>query len=193
MGKFKLSPGFVSIDYGYALAHQYLGDKDNIGVHGENLTIVVISCNRSALTVRLLDSLRKHIPDFKGDILLFDNASDRVELRELERKLAALPFRYRLFKSNTNYGPAGGRNRAMKEVRTEWIMSLDNDVYFTGNPLEICRRDISALGCKFLNIPLLSGDARTVFANGGSFNVFKEGTDIHIWPGSMYEQISIAA
>jgi len=49
MSKFKLSDGFVPINYGYMLSHQYIGNRDNIGKKGVNLTIVAVSCNRSAL------------------------------------------------------------------------------------------------------------------------------------------------
>ena len=188
MNKFKVSNGFVPIDYGYTLSHRYIGDAENIGNNGENLTIVLLSCNRSVLTIKLIDSLIEHIPDFDGEILIYDNASDKGELINLIKYLTSIPFKHRLIKSIKNHGVAGGRNRAIKEVKTDWVMSLDNDIYFTSNPLEVCRRNIASLGCKFINLPLISEDKKTIFSNGGSFYIVKEDTDIHIWAGTMYEQ-----
>ena len=192
MKKFNICKGFIPIDYGYTLSHQYLGDIENIGSQGENLTIVLLSCNRSVLTIKLINSLIAHIPSFKGEILIYDNASSGDELKRLETYLSAIPFAYRLIKSDNNYGVAGGRNRAFMEVKTEWIMSLDNDIYFTGDPLEICKKHIASLGCKFLNLPLMDEEAQTVFSNGGSFYIYKDNTDIHVWVGSMYEQACCA-
>ena len=163
-----------------------------MGDNGENLTIVLLSCNRSTLTIKLLDSLEKYIPGFKGEIILFDNASHKVESRKLERYLTAIPFRYRLIKSDKNYGVAGGRNRAFAEVKTDWIMSLDNDIYFISNPFEICMRNIASLGCKFLNLPLLADDSQSVFSNGGSLFIQKQDMDIHLWAGSMHEQVNVS-
>ena len=158
---YKLSNGLLPINYGFSFSHQHIGDSENVGDNGENLTIVLLSCNRSVLTIKLLDSLQKHIPGFKGEVILFDNASHQAELRKLEKYSTAIPFRFKLIKSDKNYGVAGGRNRAFAEVNTDWIMSLDNDIYFISNPLEICKRNIACLGCKFLNLPLLDDDSLT--------------------------------
>ena len=187
--KYKISTHLSTLDYGFSMSHQYVGDSENIGNKGANLTIVILSCNRSELTIKLIDSLIKHIPDFMGEVLVYDNASDETELAHLQKYLSAIPFTYRLIRSDTNYGVAGGRMRAAQEVTTEWILLLDNDIYFTSNPLDICRKNIAMLGCKFLNLPLMDQDKRTVFCNGGCFYVFAEDVDMHIWPLSMYEPV----
>jgi len=187
MNKFKLNFGLTAIDYGFSLTHHYFGDDENIGFDGENMTIVILSCNRIALTIRLIDSIIEYVPDFKGEILIYDNASCNDDLKQLEEYLKAISLKIRLIKSSTNYGVAGGRNRAVAEVETGWVMILDNDIYFTGNPLEIFRKNITALGCKFLNVPLMNGDARTVYCNGGGFFVSVENFDKNVWSCSMYE------
>jgi len=186
--KINLTYGLTPLDYGFSLTHQYIGDSENIGRSGENLTIVVLSCNRIALTIRLIDSLKEHVPGFKGEVLVYDNASVCDDLHQLDEFLTTIPFKYRLIKSNINYGVAGGRNRAVMEVQTEWMMLLDNDIYFTGNPFEIVRKNITVLGCQFLNMPLLNGDARTVYCNGGGFYIYSDDADKSIWGCSMYEQ-----
>ena len=186
----KLTFGLTAIDYGFSLTHQNIGDSDNIGYHGKNLTIVVLSCNRSALTIRLVDSLIEHVPVFRGEVLIYDNASDKDDLQFLEQYLNTIPIKFRLIKSSINYGVAGGRNRAIAEMSTEWLMILDNDIYFTSNPLAIFKKNIAALGCKFLNLPLMNGDARTDFCNGGGFYVYTDDVDKSIWGCSMYETTS---
>ena len=49
----------------------------NIMKNGENLSIVVLSCNKSELTIRLLESIVVYLKDFKGEIIVFDNNSIR--------------------------------------------------------------------------------------------------------------------
>ena len=189
LGKYRISTHLETLDYGFSMTHLYVGDNENIGNKGANLTIVILSCNRSELTIKLIDSLIKHVPDFMGEVLVYDNASDESELAHLQKYLSAIPFRYRLIQSDANFGVAGGRMRAAQEVTTEWMMLLDNDIYFTSNPLDICRKNIAMLGCKFLNLPLMTEDKQTVFCNGGCFYVFVEDVDMHIWPLSMYEPL----
>ncbi|MBS5680733.1 MAG: hypothetical protein KHW91_13655 [Clostridiales bacterium] len=44
----------------------------NIGCNGENLTIAVLSMNRADVTIRLMDSIAKYIPNFAGEFLKRD-------------------------------------------------------------------------------------------------------------------------
>ena len=52
----------------------------NIGTDGSNLTIAVLMMNRSSLTIRLMDSIKKIMPDFAGEFLIGDNGSSKNEL-----------------------------------------------------------------------------------------------------------------
>lgn len=140
---------------------------DNIGKNGRNLTIAVLSMNRSVLTLRLYRSIVEKIPGFKGQLLIGDNGSCSEELDKLEQELEYTPFKCRILKFGKNYGVAGGRNRLFAEVETDWILSLDNDMVFTSNPLPQIQKDISLLGVHYLSLPFVNADNRATGMYGG--------------------------
>lgn len=136
---------------------------------GSNLTIVVLSFNRVSCTIRLINSIVDFIPGFKGEVLLIDNGSVPDQLQLLEDQLAKIKsFRINLVKLEKNYGVAGARNKAIEFVRTDWFMSLDNDIYLISNPLPSIKNCIEKLNVLFLNVPLLQADKKTVDAFGGN-------------------------
>lgn len=140
---------------------------NNIGKNGSNLTIAVLSMNRSELTLRLYHSIVEKIPGFQGQLLIGDNGSCSEELDKLERALVYTPFKCRILKFGTNYGVAGGRNKLFAEVETDWIMSLDNDMVLTSNPLPQIQRDINMMGVHFLSLPFVNADNRATGMYGG--------------------------
>ena len=140
----------------------------NIGADGANLTIVLLSMNRASLTIRMVDSVKRHVPHFCGKILIADNGSLPEELAALRQHLGAhCPYSWRILEFGTNHGVAGGRNRAFREVETDWVMSLDNDIYLVTDPVPTLQRDIGLLGCHFLSVPLLNPDCQTFYSFGG--------------------------
>lgn len=149
------------LKYFYAREHRMIGLGDyknlnlqNIGEQGCNMTIAVLSMNRSSLTIRLMNSMKKHLPEFKGEFLIGDNGSVEEEKEKLRLAMKEMPFRCRMVEFDQNYGVAGGRNRLFREVNTEWILSMDNDLYFVGNPLAKIQKDLWALGCHFMTMPI---------------------------------------
>ncbi|WKA47193.1 glycosyltransferase [Geobacillus zalihae] len=174
--------------YIYENNHKYILNSKNIGDDGENLTIVVLSLNRSALTIRLMHSIRTEIPNFKGDFLIIDNGSDEAELKNIKNEATRMPFNCKIIELNKNYGVAGGRNLSVEHVRTDWIMFLDNDIYFIGNPLSKIQEDISMLGCHFLNLPLLNETGEKIFAYGGHLYFHIINQSKYIGGGSVYRQ-----
>lgn len=140
----------------------------NIRIDGRNLTIVVLSLNRASLTIRLLCSVTESVPGFQGKVLIADNGSITDELELLKNFLRDYPVEWRLLEYGSNFGVAGGRNKAVAEVTTDWFMSLDNDIYFVANPIPQIQKDLALLGCQFLSIPLLNPDRKTLYAFGGS-------------------------
>ncbi len=150
---------FLNIDF--------LKSGGNIGVDGENLTIAFLSLGRNNLTKKLCDSIARHIPRFKGEVLAIDNGNDEQTHLELAELMQEYKFSNRVIKLGKNYGVAGGRNRSIEHIRTEWVMFLDNDIYFTKDPLPKIQQDINLLGCKFINLPLLDPDNKTLFSFGG--------------------------
>lgn len=175
--KANLAPGVTAYSYAADPRHCMLASDaaniagPNIGRNGENLTITCLSLNRSELTLRLLNSIAAQVPYFAGELLIVDNGSTPEELQVLRAGCAGLPFEWRIVELGKNYGVAGGRNRAFAEVRRDWVLCLDNDIYFLANPLPRIQSDIAVLGCHFLNLPLLEPDHETVFSFGGHLHV----------------------
>ena len=124
----------------------------NIGCNGENLTIAVLSMNRADVTIRLMDSIAKYIPNFAGEFLIGDNGSSEDQKQILLDQMERMPYASRLLDFGRNYGVSGGRNRTFREVKTDWLLSSDNDMYFIGNPLPKIQRDIQTLGCAVRSI-----------------------------------------
>ena len=182
MNRDKLQKGWLVKELPYYTSdfHKFIGVEntkdnisfENIGDGGCNLTIAVLSMNRSYLTIRLMNSIKEKVTDFRGEFLIGDNGSDKSELDQVKKVTVDMPFSCRIIEFGKNYGVAGGRNRLFKEVQTDWILSLDNDIYFTSNPFKKIQKDINSLGVKFLVMPLKDKNDK----NGGLFgsNIYVE-------------------
>lgn len=191
MSKNKLSWIVEELVYGSCQMDFLMSDNDNIGDNGENLTIVVIEYNRTSSTIKLLKSVEKELKDFKGRILIADNGSTSQEKEKLKKYLSKSNMCIKFIEFDKNYGVAGGRNKAFNFVETDWIFSLDNDIYFINNPISEIQKTISQIGTKFLNMPLLSEDKKTIFSNGGTLFTEYENSEKIIGGGSLYEQCAI--
>jgi glycosyltransferase involved in cell wall biosynthesis/GT2 family glycosyltransferase len=162
-----------------------------IGDHGCRLTLGILSMNRSALTVKLLQSLLKHEPSFRGEVLVLDNGSERHHLERLRDYLRGTPFCWRVIDAKENHGVAGGRNRLADACATEWLSFLDNDLYLRAPFLNQAQRALATLGCHFLNFPLLDADGKRYFAFGGHLYVHPSEGGIHVGGGSaMHVELS---
>ena len=71
----------------------------NIGTYGENLSIAILTCNKSELTINLLKSINEYLRDFKGEIVLLDNNSDNIEKEILKKYLKKYPLKYKIYYS----------------------------------------------------------------------------------------------
>ncbi len=178
--------GIKNIKYGSNNLHSIIGDVDNIGENGKNLTIVTLSYNRCDATIKLLKSIKEKIPNYVGDVLIFDNNSNTLHKDILKKEIKNIKLNIKLIESEKNLGVAGGRNAAIEYIKTEWFMSLDNDIYFINDPLHEIRISIAMLGCKFLNMPLLSETGEKAFCNGGHLYMEAFGEGVHIGGGSMF-------
>lgn len=189
-----LNYGVRQTSYYYSELDNFLEEDNyklngsNIGFDGENLTITFLSLNRSDLSIRLMDSIAQHLIGFKGEVLIIDNGSEETELAKLEKYCDEFPLKCRIEKLGANYGVAGGRNRTMPFVKTEWVLFLDNDIYFLNNPLPAICKDISRLGCHFMNLPLLDPDQKKIFSLGGHLYVDSTEGEINVGGGSCYRQ-----
>ncbi|HMR91506.1 MAG TPA: glycosyltransferase [Chitinophagaceae bacterium] len=156
---------------------------------GGDLTIVILSFNRVSLTSRLIHSVFRCIPGYKGNILIADNGSSAEQIAILEEEIKGLP-NIELIKYNRNLGVAGGRNEAMKHVKTSWVLSLDNDIYLIEDPLKYIASAIKSLGAYFINVPLLKPDGKTIDAFGGDLWLEPHGDTYYISGTSSYRQIA---
>jgi MoaA/NifB/PqqE/SkfB family radical SAM enzyme/GT2 family glycosyltransferase len=169
----EIAPDLKTANYYFDDRHFVLSDPKptafgpNIGGDGRNLTIALLSLNRAKLSVRLIDSIAEHLVNFAGEVLIGDNGSEPLEIEQLRAGLQRLPHRWRLLEFGKNLGVADGRNRLMAEVRTDWVISLDNDIYFTANPLLQIQSELATLGCHFMSFPLLNPDGKTIYSHGG--------------------------
>lgn len=153
--------------YQAAYTNLFRDTYGGIGKQGENMTISVLMHNRAELTIRLLDSIEKFMPAFCGEILFGDNGSDKEEIDRLENRLKKTELKCRIITFDAHYPIPMGKNKLNKVCRTEWILQLDNDIYFTDNPIAKINEDIGALGCRLWGLPYYdTGEARV--ANYGS-------------------------
>lgn len=186
----KFHPGVTSLMYLSSPTHALLDERrgsacgGNIGIHGENLTVLVLSLNRAALTCKLLSSISVMVPGFAGEALIVDNGSDDSELKILYEMLESLPYKARILELGENFGAAGGRNRGAIAAKTEWILSLDNDIYLKSNPLLSLQNDISILGCHFITMNLLNEDETTSAIRGGHLYLSQYENEVLIGAGS---------
>ena len=184
---FNLLGGISPILYGTNEYHRLLSDE-NIGDNGENLTIVVLSCERAGATIKMMDSIRNNIPNFKGKYLIADNGSSQETIQKLKNTFKEMPYECEILEFGENLGVAKGRNKAVENVKTDWFMSLDNDILFSTNILPEVQTTISQLGCNFINLPLLNETGDHIFSLGGNIFLEPNETGIHIGCGGIFEQ-----
>jgi glycosyltransferase involved in cell wall biosynthesis/GT2 family glycosyltransferase len=180
--------GIDKIIYGTSEFHRLLSKDYNIGLNAENLTIVVLSCNRYEATIKMLKTIEDICLSFKGKILIADNGSTEETIKKLKEKINQTKLNCKLLEFGENFGVAKGRNKAVEFVDTDWFMSLDNDIYFTKDLFKNIQSTISKLGCKFLNLGLLNSDKKTLFSLGGHIYLTPMNDGIHIGCGSTYKQ-----
>lgn len=142
--------------------------KNSIDQSGSNLSIVLLSLNRVNLTIRLLSSIEYYIPNFKGEVLIIDNNSSISQKTILKEYITTCNSTVRLIELDKNLGVGNARNYAVGQTSKDWIMFLDNDMFFVAPPLLPIAETINTLGVNFLNLPLINYDNKTIFAVGGA-------------------------
>jgi len=155
--------------------------------YGENLTICLLNLNRVILSIKLISSIEFYFSEFKGDILIIDNGSSSTQLQLLKEYISTSSLSIRINELNNNHGVGRARNIAAKECKTDWIMFLDNDMYFTENPMPYIEETIQILGCNFINLPLINYDNKTIFALGGALFTSPLKNSYFIGGGSNYD------
>lgn len=184
--QYNLLPGIDPVIYGTNIYHRLLEEDENIGKNGEELTIVVLSCERAQSTIQMMQSIEKHIPEFKGKFLIADNGSSKETKQLLKQACLDMPFECNMVEFEKNLGVAKGRNRAIESVTTNWFMSLDNDILFSMNILPEIQKTISQYGCHFVNLPLLDQTGEKIYSMGGNLFIEPIRNGIHIGCGGCF-------
>ena len=180
------------IIYGSSPLHRLLAKNENIGYDSSNLTIAILSCNRADATIKLLRTLKDVCVSFKGKVLIADNGSESETIEKLEKEIAELKtLNCKLVLFGENLGVSKGRNESIKHVETEWVMFLDNDIYFIKDIFKTIQNNIAQFQCKFLNLGLLNHDQKTIFSYGGHIYLTSQKDFIHVGCGSQYIQENI--
>ncbi|MFC2054211.1 glycosyltransferase family 2 protein [Chloroflexota bacterium] len=91
-----------------------------------SVTIVVLSLERIHLTRRTINSIYYNTY-YPFNVLVFDNGSSLSTISELQN-LAADHDNMQVYYNSTNLGAAGGRNQAFSMVKSEYVVSFDNDI-----------------------------------------------------------------
>lgn len=96
----------------------------------KQVAIVVLTWNALPLLQRYLPSLIEHTPKDLADIIIADNGSNDASI-SFAKNLGV-----EVLELGTNYGFAKGYNEAIKQLKHEYILILNNDVRVTKGWLE---------------------------------------------------------
>lgn len=89
----------------------------------KDLSIIILTYNQKALTMRCLESLRPQYYDDGIEIILVDNGSDDGTEAEVRTNFPKVKY----LKRENNTGVAAGRNFGLKHASGSLLMLLDND------------------------------------------------------------------
>ena len=90
------------------------------------VSIVILNWNGRAMLQRYLPSVVRYSQD-EAEIIVADNASTDDSLQWLANEFPQV----RTIVLDQNYGFAGGYNKALKQVESEYYILLNNDVEVT--------------------------------------------------------------
>lgn len=88
-----------------------------------HISVVILTCNQCAVTLRCLRSLAALISRPDCEVILVDNGSDDGTQQEVSRLFPAV----RQLRLDDNRGVAAGRNAGLAAAKGEYLMILDND------------------------------------------------------------------
>lgn len=125
------------------------------------LTILILQYNGRKLTENLLESLydkeKENIDSYK--IILVDNASTEPNgFEEIREKYPKIQY----IEHQKNYGFAKGINRVCKDIATDYILMLNNDIILKNDAITksfqaLLKRNGDGITCK-----MLDGDSKQI-------------------------------
>lgn len=129
-------------------------DQKGVDSLGENLTIAILSFNRSQLTLNLINSIFQFEPRGKFRILVLDQGSEGFESEKLRYGIQDSRIDYQHLPKNL--GVSGGRNWLLSRCETDWILFLDNDLVVMGDFLKILAESTTN-SIQFYTLPFCEG------------------------------------
>ena len=99
----------------------------------KKVSVVVINYNGEDLLKKFFPSVNNYTNKDISDIYVIDNYSSDKSLEFLNNKYPGV----NLIKNKKNYGYAGGYNRGLKNIKSKYVVLLNNDVEVTRNWLDI--------------------------------------------------------
>ena len=93
-----------------------------------NLGIVILNWNGETLIKKFLPSVIQHTP-IKHSIYLIDNGSTDASIKLVKSNFN----RVKIVELDKNYGFAKGYNKAIRDIKSKYILLLNNDVLVTKN------------------------------------------------------------
>lgn len=145
------------------------------GIDGNNISIVILDFQRIGMTKRFVTSIPEN---FMGEVIVFSQGNNESHTQLLTEFLLRYP-KVRLITSPFNHGIAVGRNRAFQKTTKDWILSLDNDVFFEEDPFQEIDLIVRRTACLFANLSLSLPNGE-VYSYGASINSWKRGQITHI-------------
>jgi GT2 family glycosyltransferase len=149
------------------------------GIRGERISIVILDHKRLELTKRFLNSIPV---TFQGEILVYSQGNLDTHNSALTEYVEK-DKRVKLHLSPENLGVAVGRNKAFQLTAKPWILSLDNDIYFTSDPFSEIEKIVRRTLTKFANVSL-SVPGNSYYSIGSSVFTWKDGSYIRAGMGS---------
>jgi GT2 family glycosyltransferase len=131
-------------------------NQSNEFINKKNLplvSIIILNWNGLDVLEPCLKAVTKTIEGIDYEIIVYDNGSSEKGVHEV---VANFP-KVKLYKSNINYGFAGGNNRAAKNASGKYIVFLNNDTLPQAGWLSamtaLAERDsaIGLIGAKIMN------------------------------------------
>ena len=101
------------------------------------LSIVILTCNQSAYTLRCLASLTPYMQAHgDAEVVLVDNGSTDGTAAAIAAERYSWCSRLRMIRLGSNRGVAAGRNVGLQESDGEVLMILDNDTIVTAEAID---------------------------------------------------------
>jgi glycosyltransferase involved in cell wall biosynthesis len=108
-------------------------------MYSPTISLIIPIYNRSKWLKRAIDSI--YFVEF-DEVIVINDGSDKKHTDEIEKILDNYP-KIKYIKHDTNKGLGEARNTGIKNSKSEWITFLDDDDYYTKNPLENLKKHIT--------------------------------------------------